>query len=352
MNEYVQDTNQQQLEARNEIADYVKMLEQQLREVKMNRSVSVNEQDDSIQGNRQYSTKATQHYEPKNAEDLRDDYKHASQVTELNQSMNFDDYLKCSSELDEESDLEGDVGENGPFPAELEKVVEPEDINLDCCFQSSAELVVQPDNVRMARLASIEEFVAQLPEPRKTNLRDSKTPVQRPARKTSSGKRRKLPQVTRKTSFESARSTDCAESQSDDTLSITSFESEVSRDTTDMRRVSRRGSSRRLPPVPSGEEIDLHVINADVATDEPAVTKPPEVTSIYHKGPTDAYNHRHDSGLGESIKNSPAALPGNGHKFSISRLRRKFSKEKTGSGMIHVLYKTAWFSQTNIIQYN
>lgn len=333
MNEYLQGKNQQQLEARNEIADYIKILEQQLREAKKNRQVSVREHDSSIQGKHQRSTEDTGQHEPMN-EDLRDERQQTSQVAELNQSanVNFEDYLKCSSEFGEESDLNHDSRDNEPFPAEVENAIEPDDINLDYSFQSSAELLVQPDEVRVARVASTEEFVSQLPESRRTNLRDSKTSVERPVRKTSSGKRRKLPQVTRKTSLDSERSTYSAGSQSDETLSITSFESQVSRDTTDMRRMSRGGSGRRLPPVPSGEELNLHVIKADVTTDKP-VSQLPGVASIYHKGPTYPSNNRQDSELGESIKNSPA-LPG--HKFSISRLRRKFSKEKTGSGM----YKT------------
>lgn len=330
MNEYVQDTNQQQLEARNEIADYIKILEQQLREAKKNRQVSVKKHDGSTQGKHKYSTEATRQHEPIN-EDLGDECQQPSQVEELNQSanMNFEDYLKCSSEFGEESDLKDVLRDNEPSPADFENAIDQDDINLDYCFQSSAGLVVQPDEVRMARVASIEGFVSQLPESRRTSLRDSKTRVERPVRKNSSGKRRKLPQVTRKTSLDSERSTYSAASQSDETLSITSFESQVSRDTTDVRRMSRGGSGRRLPPVPSGEELNLHVIKADVTMDKP-VSQLPVVTSLYHKGPTYPNNNRQDSGLGESLKNSPA-LPG--HKFSISRLRRKFAKEKTGSGM-------------------
>lgn len=330
MNEYVQDTNQQQLEARNEIADYIKILEQQLREAKKNRQVSVKKHDGSTQGKHKYSTEATRQHEPIN-EDLGDECQQPSQVEELNQSanMNFEDYLKCSSEFGEESDLKDVLRDNEPSPADFENAIDQDDINLDYCFQSSAGLVVQPDEVRMARVASIEGFVSQLPESRRTSLRDSKTRVERPVRKNSSGKMRKLPQVTRKTSLDSERSTYSAASQSDETLSITSFESQVSRDTTDVRRMSRGGSGRRLPPVPSGEELNLHVIKADVTMDKP-VSQLPVVTSLYHKGPTYPNNNRQDSGLGESLKNSPA-LPG--HKFSISRLRRKFAKEKTGSGM-------------------
>lgn len=335
MNEYVQDTNQQQLEARNEIADYVKMLEQRLREVKKSRKVSVKEKGDSIQGNRRDSTKATPQHEPIN-ENMRDECQQPGQVEELNHSanVNFEDYLKCSSEYEEESGLKDDLRDHDPFTAEFENTLEPEDISFDYCFQSSAGLLVQPDEVRMARLASIEGFVTQTPETTTVNLRDSKTRVKRPARRTSSGKRRKLPQVTRKTSLESERSTYSAASQSDETLSITSFESQVSRDTTDMRRVSRGGSGRRLPPVPSEEEINLHVNKADVSTGKP-VSQLPGVTSIYHKGPTYSNNNRQDSGLGDSVNNSSAV---SGHKFSISKLRRRFSKEKTNPGIGLLLY--------------
>ena len=328
MNEYVQDTNQQQLEARNEITNYIKILERQLQEAKRNRhmqTVSVNEKDGSIQG------KHRQH-EPVN-ENLKDECQQSSQVEELNQSgnVNFADYLKCTSEFDEENDLKDDLRDNGPLPPKaLENAIEPEDVNLEYCLQSSAGLLVQPDEVRVARVACVEEFASQLPELKRTNLRDSKTRVVRPARTTSSGKRRKLPQVTRKTSLDSERSTCSAASQSDETLSVTSFESQVSRDTTNMRSMSRGGSGRRLPPVPSGEELNLDVIKADVATADKPVSQLPGVSSIYHKGPTDPCNNRQDSGLGESIKNSPALT---GHKFSIKRLKRKFSKDKTGSGM-------------------
>ena len=330
MNDYVQDTNQQQLEARKEIADYVKMLEQRLREVKKGRKVSVKEQSHSIQGNHRDSTKATQQQEPTN-ENMADDCQQPGLVEELNQSanVNFEDYLRCSSEYEDETGLKDDKRDHDPFTAEFENTVEPEDVSFDYCLQSSVGHIVQPDEVRMARLAYIEGFVAQTPEMTTCNSKDLNTRVERPARKTSSGKRRKLPQVTRKASLESERSTYSATSQSDETLSITSFESQVSRDTTDMRRVSRGGSGRRLPPVPSEEEIDSHVIKANVSTDKP-VSQLPGVTSIYHKAPVYPNSHRQDSGLGDSVNNSPA-LPG--HKFSIGKLRRKFSKEKTNPGI-------------------
>ena len=335
MNEYVQDTNQQQLEARKEIADYVKMLEQRLREAKKGRKVSVKEQGHSIHMNHQDSTKTTQQHEPIN-ENIVDEYQQPGHVEELNRSanVNFEDYLKCSSEYEEESGLKDDLRDHDPLTAEFENTVEPEDISFDYCLQSYAGHLVRPDEVRMARLASIEGFVAQTPEMTTCNLRDSNTRVVRPARNTSSEKRRKLPEVTRKTSLESERSTLSTPSQSDETLSITSFESQVSRDTTDMRRVSRKGSRRRLPPVPSEEEIDLQVIKADVSTDKPE-SQLPGVTSIYHKGSPCPNSHWQDSGLGDSVNNSPA-LPG--QKFSISKLRRKFSKKKTNPGIILVPY--------------
>lgn len=337
MNDYVQDTNQQQLEARKEIADYVKMLEQRLRDVKKSRKVSKKEQGYSIQGNHRGSTEATQQHDTINENMTADDCQQPGQAEELNQSanVNFEDYLKCSSEYEEEICLKDDLkADHDPFTAKFESTVEPEDISFDCCLQSSAGHLVQPDEVRMARIVSIEGFVAQTPEMTTSNSRDSKTRVEQPARKTISGKRRKLPQVTRKTSLESERSTLSPTSQSDETLSITSFESQVSRDTTDMRRVSRQGSGRRLPLVPSEEEISLHVIKADVSTDKP-VSQLPGVMSIYHKGPTYPNGHRQDSGLGDSVNNSPA-LPS--HKFSISKLRRKFSKEKANPGIRLLLY--------------
>ena len=219
MNEYVQDTNQQQLEARKEIADYVTMLEQRLREVKKGRKGSVKEQGHSINGNHRDSTEATQQHEPIN-EKITDESQEPGQVEELNQSanVNFEDYLKCSSEYEEESGLKDDSRDHDPLIAGFENTVEPEDISFDYCLQSSAGHLVQPDEVRMARLASTEGFVAQTPEMTTSNLRDSNTHVERPARKTSSGKRRKLPQVTRKTSLESEGSTISAASQSDETL--------------------------------------------------------------------------------------------------------------------------------------
>ena len=331
MNDYVQDTNQQQLEARKEISDYVKMLELRLREVKKGKNVSVKELSHSVQGNHRESTKATQQHDTTH-ENMTDDCQQPAQVEELNQSANvdFEDYLKCSSEYEEESGLKDDLRDHDPFTVKFENTVEPEDISFEYCLQSSAGYLVQPDEVRMARLASIEGFVAQTPEMTTSNSRDSNTRVERPARKTSSGKRRKLPQVTRKMSLESERST----SQSDETLSITSFESQVSHDTTDMRRVFRGGSGRRLPPVPSEEEINFHGIKADVSTDKP-VSQLPGVSSIYHKAPTYPSSHRQDSGLGDSVNNSPAPP---GHKFSISKLRRKFSKEKTNPGIRLLLY--------------
>ena len=338
MNDYVQDTNQQQLEARKEIADYVKMLEQRLREAKKSRKVSKKEQGYSLQGNHLGSIKAAQQHDTINNENMTaDDCQQPDQVEELNQSanVNFEDYLKCSSEYEEESGLKDDLKtDHDPFTAEFENTVEQEDTSFDYCLQSSAGHLVQPDEVRMARIVHIEGFVAQTPEMTTSNSRDSKARVERPARKTSSGKRRKLPQVTRKTSLESERSSLSATSQSDETLSITSFESQVSRDSTDMRRVSRGGSGRRLPPVPSEEEIILHVIKTDVSTDKP-VSQLPGVMSIYHKGPTYPNGHRQDSGLGDSVNNSPA-LPS--HKFSISKLRRKFSKEKANPGIRLLLY--------------
>jgi len=339
----VQDTNQQQLEARKELADYVKMLEQRLREVKKGRKVSVKEKGHSIHGNHRDYTKATHQHEPVN-ENITDECQQPGEVEELNQStcVNFEDYLKCSSEYEEETGLKDDLRDRDPLSAEFENTVEPEDISFDYCLQSSAGHLVQPDEVRMARLASIEGFVSKSPEITTSSLRDSNTRVQRPARKTSSGKRRKLPQVTRKTSLESDRSSLSSASQSDETLSITSFES---RDTTDARRVSRGGSGRRLPPIPSEEEINLHVIKADVSTNKP-VSQLPGVTSIYHKRPT---SYRQDSGLGDSVNNSPA-LPG--HKFSISKLRRKFSKEKKNTGIKLLRYISGLETLTLAISQN
>lgn len=323
MNDYVQDTNQQQLEARNEIADYVKMLELQLQEVKKNRSVSINEPDGNSD---QLCSEDFQQYEAENA-DLRDDYAVASQVAVQSQSENisFEHYLRSSQSdfADEEGGLE-ELSDHDPFEATEGQ----EDLNLASCFQSSIGHLIQPDNVRMARITTIDGFVSPHAVPRINNLEDSRIP-KRPPRKTSAGKRRKLPEVARKLSIENAQSTDSAVTHSDETASITSFESQISSDAVDLRRASHGGSNRRLPSVPSGEEMSLTKV--DVAKEEP-VLDPPNVTSIY-KGKSSLNNHRHDSGLGESMKTSPVPHDNASHRFSLSNLRKKFNKGKTSSGM-------------------
>ena len=322
MNDYVQDTNQQQLEARNEIAEYVKMLEQQLHEARRkNRSVSIDE---------------SQHSQQHKAEkaDLRDDYHVHSQAAEQNQSenVNFEHYLKSSSDFDEEGVLE-EVSDNDPFD-----VTEGlEDENLDSCFRSSTGHLVQPDNIRMARITTIEGFVSPHPAPTGANTpddRDSKIP-KRPPRRTNSGKKRKLPEVARKLSVDSTLSTESAVTRSDETSSIVSFESQMSRDTVGLRRRSLGGSNRRLPPVPSGEEIAID--RADTVTEEPAV-EPPNVTSIY-KGPNALDNHWQDSGLGTSTKNSPVS-PGTSRRFSLASLKKRLSKNgKADAGIDYFLRK-------------
>ena len=337
MNKLVEDTNQQQIGARNEIADYVRMLEKQLRELKKNKSIP-NKQNDSTRDKRKWSTEATAQSEPAKIEDLEeDDWQHFSPELNPSVDVNFVDYLKCpqSSEVDGEKDLKDALRDSQVIAVDLDEVFAPEEESIDFCLQSSVGLVVQPEEVRMARVACTETFVAHVPEvrtvanvpdARTTNVRDSHVSVQRPARKTGSGKRRKLPQATRKTR---ALSTDSELSQSDETLSITSSESHISRDTTNMRRVSRGGSGRRLPTVPSGEEVGVGPVKADVS----AAREPPAVASIYQKGLTVPSNLRQDSGFGESFRNSPM-LTNKDRKFSISKLRRKFTKEKRGPGRI------------------
>lgn len=325
MNDYVQDTNQQQLEARNEIAEYVKTLEQQLREVRKNRSVSINEPDGD--SNHEYS----QQHKAETA-DLRDDYHFHSQVAEQNQSenVNFEHYLKSSSDFDEEGVLQ-EVSDNDPF----DFTEGLEDENLDSHFRSSTRHLVQPDNIRMARITTIEGFISPHPAPTEANSDDDSKIPKRPPRKTSSTKRRKLPEVVRKLSVDSTLSTDSAVTRSDETASIVSFESQISRDTVDLRRGSRGGSNRRLPPVPSGEEIAID--RADTVKEDPPV-EPPSVTSIY-KGPNVLNNHWQDSGLGSSIKNSPVS-PSTSRRFSLKSLKKRLSRAgKTDSGIDEFLRK-------------
>ena len=347
MNKHVEDTNQQQLGARNEIAEYVRMLEKQLRELKKNNRSIANRQSDSTRDKEKWCTEATTQSELAKLEEL-EDWQHISQELELNQSadVNFVDYLKCSqsSEVDGEKDLKDALRDSEIIAVDLDNVFASEEESVDFRLQSSTGLVVQPDDVRMARVAFAETFVAHVPEVRTvtnvsdssaTNVRDSYVSVQRPARKTGSGKRRKLPQATRKTSVSSTNS---EISQSDETLSITSSESHISRDTTNMRRVSRGGSGRRLPTVPGGVvEIDVRPMKVDVSADNSAARQPPAVASIYQKGFTVPCSLRQDSGFGESLRISPVPTSKD-HVFGINKLRRKFNKEKRGPGRIHLLY--------------
>ena len=326
MNDYVLDTNQQQLQARKEIADYIKMLEQQLHDAKNSRLVSINERD----GNYQYYPEGMKQY----GTDVRDDCEAPTrQVAEQNQteSLDFAHYLKSSQSDFDEDGFSKDMSDHDPFDITDN---EEEDFNLESCFRSSTRHLVQPDNVRMARITTIEGFVSPYPTPGRDDSDDAHVP-KRPPRKTHSGKRRKLPEVSRRLSIESGRTADSTVTRSDETASITSFESQISRDTADLRRGPRSGSNRQLPSVPSGEEINLS--QASVVKKEP-VTELPNVVSIYKvKGPQGLNNQQQDSGLGESVKNSPDS-PDHGHKFSLTSLRRKFSKGKTTSGKIFQTY--------------
>lgn len=327
MNDYVRDTNQQQLKAREEIADYVKRLEQQLLEAKVNRPASIKELDEDLL---QYSNELNLQHNTENTAEANEACLVRSQVADQNQPHNVDfkDYLKSSADLDKEGRSK-ELGDDDMF----EVTNLPDDFSLASCFRSSTRHLVQPDNLRMARITTIEGFVSPHLSPKETNRDDSEIP-KRPPRRKSSGKRRKLPEMRRTLSIGSALSTDSAVTQSDESVSVTSFESQFSRDIVGFRKVSRAESNRRLPPVPSGEEITID--RADVGAKEPIV-EPPSVLSIY-KAPNVLHDHRQDSGLSESMKTSPVS-PGSSRRFSLSSLKKKFRKRRTSSGVRTFLKK-------------
>ena len=325
MNDHALDANQQQLQARTKIADYIKMLEQQLHELKNNRPISIDDYG--------YSSKAVKQNDRGGYtdQDLREDDQVSPQMEQRTQAenANFERYLKSSqSDFDEQGVLR-DVSDHDPFDS-TDDMDEEDDFELASRFRSSARHLVQPDDVRMARLTTIDGFVCPHSPPGMDNATDKNTP-KRPPRRTDSRKRRKLPNVTRKLSGESGHSTDSLVTRSDETASVTSFESHMSRDNVRFRRGSGGGSNRRLPPVPSGEEINLS--KQSIVEDKPA-TEPPSVMSIYKvkEGPRSVNNQSQDSGLGKSEKNDPTSPSHASHKFSFSSLRRKFSKGKESSG--------------------
>ena len=325
MNDHALDANQQQLQARTKIADYIKMLEQQLHELKNNRPISIDDYG--------YSSKAVKQNDRGGYtdQDLREDDQVSPQMVQRTQAenANFERYLKSSqSDFDEQGVLR-DVSDHDPFDS-TDDMDEEDDFELASRFRSSARHLVQPDDVRIARLTTIDGFVCPHSPPGMDNAADKNTP-KRPPRKTDSRKRRKLPNVTRKLSGESGHSTDSLVTRSDETASVTSFESHMSRDNARFRRGSGGGSNRRLPPVPSGEEINLS--KQSIVEDRPA-TEPPSVMSIYKvkEGPRSVNNQSQDSGLGKSEKNDPTSPSHASHKFSLSSFRRKFSKGKESSG--------------------
>lgn len=325
MNDHALDANQQQLQARTKIADYIKMLEQQLHELKNNRPIPIDDYG--------YSSKAVKQNDRGGYtnQDLREDDQVSPQMVQRTQAenANFERYLKSSqSDFDEQGVLR-DVSDHDPFDS-TDDMDEEDDFELASRFRSSARHLVQPDDVRMARLTTIDGFVCPHSPPGMDNATDKNTP-KRPPRRTDSRKRRKLPNVTRKLSGESGHSTDSLVTRSDETASVTSFESHMSRDNVRFRRGSGGGSNRRLPPVPSGEEINLS--KQSIVEDKPA-TEPPSVMSIYKvkEGPRSVNNQSQDSGLGKSEKNDPTSPSHASHKFSFSSLRRKFSKGKESSG--------------------
>ena len=140
MNKHVEDTNQQQLGARNEIAEYVRMLEKQLRELKKNNRSIANRQSDSTRDKEKWCTEATTQSEPAKLEEL-EDWQHTSQELELNQSadVNFVDYLKCSqsSEVDGEKDLKDALRDSEIIAVDLDNVFASEEESVDFHLQSS-----------------------------------------------------------------------------------------------------------------------------------------------------------------------------------------------------------------------
>ena len=324
MNDHALDANQQQLQARTKIADYIRMLEQQLHELKNNRPISIDDYGYSSEAVKQNDRGYTD-------QDLREDCQVSPQMVQRTQAenANFERYLKSSqSDFDEQGVLR-DVSDHDPFDL-TDDMDEEDDFELASCFRSSARHLVQPDEVRMARVTTIDGFVCPHSPPGMDNASDKNTP-KRPPRKTDSRKRRKLPNITRKLSTESGHSTDSLVTRSDETASVTSFESHMSRDNARFRRGSGGGSNRRLPPVPSGEEINLS--KQKIVEGRPA-TEPPSVMSIYKvkEGPRSVNNQSQDSGLGKSERNDPTSPYHASHKFSFSSLRRKFSKGKESSG--------------------
>ena len=325
MNDHALDANQQQLQARTKIADYIRMLEQQLHELKNNRPISTDDYGYSSEAVKQNDRGYTD-------QDLSEDFQVSPQMVQRTQAenANFERYLKSSqSDFDEQGVLR-DVSDHDPFDL-TDDMDEEDDFELASRFRSSARHLVQPDDVRMARVTTIDGFVCPHSPPGMDNAADTENTPERPPRKTDSRKRRKLPNITRKLSTESGHSTDSLVTRSDETASVTSFESHMSRDNARFRRGSGGSSNRRLPPVPSGEEINLS--KQSVVDDRPA-TEPPSVVSIYKvkEGPRSVNNQSQDSGLGKSEKNDPTSPSHASHKFSFSSLRRKFSKGKESSG--------------------
>ena len=296
MNERVQETNQCQLEARKEIAAYVEMLELQLQEAKK----------------ASHSTNEVENYELER------------QGVQDKQGNYFKDV-----ELRGKSQPSSEPGE----------ITDSENANLGDYCQWSEAAIVRRGDVRQARLTTVECYENNFADScRKINTDESQQPSKSPPRKSSSGNRRKLPEVARKanavkcqSSIESEQLTDSALSQADDDVtSITSSEIQAScaHDWSTMRRVSRVGSGRRLPTIPC--EKDEEVKRA-VSGFVNASTEPPKVNSIYHKSASSTMHHKRDSGLGESLGNSPVPAPT--RKFSIRRsIQLKFGKQRNSLG--------------------
>lgn len=302
MNDLVQNTNQQQQLARKEIADL------QFLEVSKNCSVIQNEQDGDFE---QLDASRNQKEQmPTLSDDFSLDCCASSQMNETKQPA----ITQFELNLERLSDVDKTCGDCDPFES-----TEGQDVlDLKDCFHSFSAHLIQPDNVRMARITTIDSFVS----PHVTE--DSNIP-QRPPRKKRIAKGRKLPEVTsRRLSIDSALSSNSAITPSDDSSSIASFKLQSSHDSVGAHRGSYGGSNKRgLPSVPSGEEVIIE--GAD------GTREPPRVVSIY-KPPSSVSDRRKTFGSSDVLTGAPVS-PRSSRRFSLSNIKRRFSKGNKGSGM-------------------
>ena len=312
MNDYVQNTKQQQQLARMEIADL------QFLEVSENCSVISKDQDADFE---QLNTSSIQKEQmPTIRDDVSVDCCASSQLNETKQS----EITHFELDLGQLSDLDKTYGDCDRF----ETAEGQEDLDLKYCFKSSIEHLIKPDIVRMARITTIDSFVSPRVTEREKNVEDSDIP-QRPPRKKRNAKGRKLPEPTsRRLSIDSALSTDSAITQLDDSSSIASFKLQSSRDSVGARRGSHSGSNkRRLPSVPSGEEI---IIEGDGEAREP-----PRVMSIY-KPPSRVSDYQKSFGSSEILAGAPVS-PRSTRRFNFGNIKKRFSRGNKGSGMNSVV---------------